>query len=589
MNKLNFRENFAYYITYLKPYWFLIGILVLLSVVVEVAGILDKFIFKFFIDNVEALIIGDMLRTDFVSATIVLLAIFFVVIIIHATTTWFALYINNRIQGRVMTDVKRDFFTHVLNLSFDFHTTHNAGRLISRLTRGATAAEDITDSLAWSIFPLAIQFLLVTGSLLYVHWLLLVIVLVIILAYAAYSLFLERIQIPARLKNNEVEDAERSFVADSFTNVETVKYFGKEKAMQKKFAEKIQDTYTWFIIKWDYFNWFQAGQTFIVSIGTLLLIAASAWLYLEGAITLGDIVFAQSVFASFIAPLYRFTWYIRRIMQAFSDFESLMRYRRIKQTVIDKARARVLKVSRGTIDFDTISFTYHGEAFIHALNLKIRSGEKVAFVGHSGSGKSTMVKLLYRLYDVDKGTIRIDGQDISEIQQASLRDALSIVPQEGILFDDTLYNNISFVAPTAARKDVLKAIRAAQLDDVIARLPNKEQTIVGERGIRLSGGERQRVAIARGLLAHKRILILDEATSALDSQTEMRIQEALRELLKGKTAIIIAHRLSTIMNADRIIVFDRGTIVQQGTHDELIAQKGPYKKLWNLQKGGYIN
>ena len=209
-------------------------------------------------------------------------------------------------------------------------------------------------------------------------------------------------------------------------------------------------------------------------------------------------------------------------------------------------------------------------------------------MGHSGCGKTSLIRLLYRLYDVDSGEILIDGKDIKEFKQESLRGELSIVPQECVLFDDTIYNNIKFSNPEASRQEVFNAIKFAQLDRLIMGLPKKENTIVGERGIKLSGGERQRVSIARAILADKKILVLDEATSALDSETESEIQKNLKKLLEGRTSIIIAHRLSTIMNADRIIVMKNGKIIQEGNHEKLIKQQGEYRKLWNLQKGGYI-
>jgi len=222
------------------------------------------------------------------------------------------------------------------------------------------------------------------------------------------------------------------------------------------------------------------------------------------------------------------------------------------------------------------------------FNLSIKKNEKVALVGHSGCGKTTLVKLLYRLFDVNSGKILIDGKDIRDFKQESLRGELSIVPQEAILFDDTIYNNIRFSNPKASRKDVLRAMKFAQLDRFVQNLPKKENTIVGERGVKLSGGERQRVSIARALLANKKILVLDEATSSLDSMTEHEIQKDLFRLMEGRTSIIIAHRLSTIMQTDKIIVMENGKIVQIGKHKNLIRKRGPYRVLWELQKGGYI-
>jgi ATP-binding cassette subfamily B protein len=271
-----------------------------------------------------------------------------------------------------------------------------------------------------------------------------------------------------------------------------------------------------------------------------------------------------------------------------ADFESLFQYGKVDREVQDLPHSKKLKVRKGKIEFKNVTFKYHKRRIFRNFNLKIRKNTKIALVGHSGSGKSTLVKILYRLYNLERGQILIDDRDIKDYKQESLRSELSIVPQECVLFDDTIYNNIKFSKPTAKRKEVKKAIKFAQLDKIINTFPEKEKTIVGERGIKLSGGEKQRVSIARALLANKKILVLDEATSSLDSETEHEIQKDLEKLMRGRTSIIIAHRLSTIMNADKIIVLEKGKIVQEGKHNQLIRRKGVYKKLWSLQKGGYL-
>jgi ATP-binding cassette subfamily B protein len=247
-----------------------------------------------------------------------------------------------------------------------------------------------------------------------------------------------------------------------------------------------------------------------------------------------------------------------------------------------------LKVKKGEIVFDNVSFSYDKRKIFSNFSLKIQPGMKVALVGHSGSGKTTLVKLLYRFYDVNSGRILIDGKDIREFKQESLRSEMAIVPQECVLFDDTIYNNVAFSKPEASRKEVMQAIKFAQLDKIIKEFPYKENTIVGERGVKLSGGEKQRVSIARAILSNRKILVLDEATSSLDSETEFEIKRDLEKLMENRTSVIIAHRLSTIMKADVIVVLKKGEIVQVGNHNKLIAQFGEYKKLWNLQKGGYI-
>ena len=286
--------------------------------------------------------------------------------------------------------------------------------------------------------------------------------------------------------------------------------------------------------------------------------------------------------------LFGFVYGLREYYRVMADFESLFQYYKIENDVKDKPNAKDLIIKKGIVEFKNISFSYHKRQIFKNFNLRINNNEKAALVGHSGSGKSTLVKLLYRLYDVDNGEINVDHKNINEFKQESLRAELSIVPQECILFDDTIYNNIAFSNPKASRTDIIKAMKNAQLYNFVNSLPDKENTIVGERGVKLSGGEKQRVSIARAILADKRILVLDEATSSLDSKTEHEIQKALKILMKDRTTIIIAHRLSTILNSDRIIVMDNGKIVQIGGHKQLIKKEGIYKGLWNLQKGGYI-
>jgi ABC-type multidrug transport system fused ATPase/permease subunit len=288
--------------------------------------------------------------------------------------------------------------------------------------------------------------------------------------------------------------------------------------------------------------------------------------------------------------MFAFVWGLRNFYRSTTDLQELFEYGKIENEIKDKPNAKNLEIKDGTIEFRNLSF-YYGKKKAFSLdnfNLKVNKNEKVALVGHSGCGKTTLIKVLYRFYDPQDGQVLIDGKDIKDFKQESLRGEMSVVPQECILFDDTIYNNIKFSNPNATKKQVMDAMKFAQLDKLIDKFPKKENTIVGERGVKLSGGEKQRVSIARAILANKKVLVLDEATSALDSETEHEIQKDLQKLLEGRTSIIIAHRLSTIMSADRIIVMKDGKIIQQGNHMDLIRKPGEYQKLWNLQKGGYI-
>jgi len=273
-----------------------------------------------------------------------------------------------------------------------------------------------------------------------------------------------------------------------------------------------------------------------------------------------------------IEPLYGFVYGLRTLYGSLADFQSLFKYGKIEKQIKDQPNAKNLKIKSGEVVFENVSFRYGRRQVIENLNLKIPKNKKIALVGPSGSGKSTIIKLLYRFYDVSSGRILIDGEDIRDFKQESLRSEMSIVPQECILFDDTIYNNIAFSNPSASKEEVIKAIKSAHLDKTIENFPDKENTIVGERGVKLSGGEKQRVSIARAILADKEILVLDEATSALDSETEYEIQRDFEKLMKERTSIIIAHRLSTIMSADKIVVLKNGKIVQEGRHNELSEQ-----------------
>ena len=310
--------------------------------------------------------------------------------------------------------------------------------------------------------------------------------------------------------------------------------------------------------------------------------------FIHGKITLGTLTFIYTIYGGVMGPLFNFVHGVRGFYRSMADFQSLFQYGKLKNAIKDQPKAEELEILEGKVEFRNISFNYNTRHLFKKFQLVIPPHKKVALVGHSGSGKSTLVKLLYRLYDVCEGEILIDGKNINQFQQESLRSGLSIVPQECVLFDDTIYNNVAFSDPHAPHEKVMEAIKLAQLDRIIAHFPHKEKTIVGERGVKLSGGEKQRVSIARAILADKKILVLDEATSSLDSETERDIQIALGKLMENRTTIIIAHRLSTIMKADTIVVLDEGKIVQMGNHQQLIKQSGQYQKLWELQKGGYI-
>ena len=550
---------------------------------------MDKFLFKRIVDDGTLFVDGGLPKEVFIATLIIIASIFIGIVVFRSITKWFILHFANKLSARLMFDLKRKYFNHIVELSHDFHTTHKSGSLISRLTRGAGAVEGMTDIIIFHFAPLIIQIVVVGISLAYFGFIPALIAFGIVIVFVGYSYTIQRVQAPYKLDTNKKEDFEKGMIGNVFTNIDSVKYFGKEKYVQNLFKSATGRTQKSLIKYWGFFRYFDAGQIFILGLGTILLLLNPLINFLNGEITLGTLVFVYTIYGNIVGPMFSFVWGLRGYYRVMADFQDLFQYGKIKNEVKEVPNAKKLRISKGSVEFKNINFGYKKRKDLFKnFNLKIKPNEKVALVGHSGCGKTTLVKLLYRLYDVDLGEVLIDGENVKEILKESLRNELSIVPQECILFNDTIYNNIAFSKPRAKKTEVMRAIKFAQLDEIIKDFPKQEKTIVGERGVKLSGGEKQRVSIARAILADKKVLVLDEATSSLDSETENEIQKDLKELLKGRTSIIIAHRLSTIMTADRIIVFKKGKIIEQGKHQELLRRNGEYKKLWGLQKGGYL-
>ncbi|MEK6926185.1 MAG: ABC transporter ATP-binding protein [Nanoarchaeota archaeon] len=586
--KIEFKYNLKEYWDFLKKYKKLLFSLLFISLVVESLLTLDKFLFKRIIDDGSSFIGGSLGQSIFVQVLMIILAIYAGSIILRVAGKWLVINLLNKLDSGLIQDIKVKYFSHILRLSHNFHTTHKTGSLISRMNRGSGAIETMTDIIVYNAAPLFFQLIVVGFTLAYFSTGSAFVILAVTIAFVVYSYYIQEIQQDSKLKFNEYQDFEKGFISDIFTNIDSIKYYGKEKDIENRF-DFITSTVKKRSLKyWSYFRFFDAGQVLIIGIGTILLLYFPLSSFLAKEISLGTLVFIYTIYGNVVGHIFGFVYGMRNYYRAMADFQDLFNYGKIQNDIKDKPNAKIFKITKGEVEFVNVNFSYGKRRILSDFNLKIRTNEKIAFVGHSGSGKTTIIKLLNRFYDVDSGAILIDGEDIKNFKQESLRSESGIVPQECILFDDTLYNNVKFSKPNASREEIMKAIAFAQLDKVIKNFPKKEDTIVGERGVRLSGGEKQRVSIARAILANKKVLLLDEATSSLDSETESEIQKDMQKLLQGRTSIIIAHRLSTIMSADRIIVLKDGKIVQEGAHSELIRQKGEYKKLWNLQKGGYI-
>jgi ATP-binding cassette subfamily B protein len=585
---IDFKYNLRLYFGLLKKYKGLFFVLIISILIVEAINAAHRFLFKVIVDDGTAFFAGTMTKEQLIGVLMTIAAIFIAINIIKYLLKWLNIYWINRLDGDLIFELKKKFFNHIVTLSHSFHTTHRTGSLISRLTRGGRAIEKMTDLIVFSVFPTIFQAIIVISTIAFFDTASAIVLFVTSIVFLAYSYIFQRIQQPSSIAANDTEDFEKGNISDIFTNIDSIKYFGKEDYIKKKYMNISTESKKAAVKNWDYYRWIDSGQSIIVAIGTFFMMYFPLIKFLNNELTIGTLVLIYTMFGMLIDPLFRFVWSMREYYMVMADFESLFEYNKIEREVKDKNDAPLLTITKGEVKFEKVTFNYGARQIFNNFNLKVPANKKVALVGHSGSGKSTLVKLIYRLYDINDGRILIDGIDIRDVSQESLRSEMSIVPQECILFDDSIYNNIAFSRPEATKEEVMDAIRFAQLDKIIQEFPKKEETIVGERGVKLSGGEKQRVSIARAILANKKILVLDEATSSLDSETEYEIQKDFEKLMKDRTTIIIAHRLSTIMKADKIIVMKKGAIVQAGNHKQLIKRKGEYKKLWNLQKGGYI-
>lgn len=586
--KINFKNNLSLYFKILMRYKWLFFLILFITLIVESLSLLDNFLIKQIIDYGTKFLSISITKNYFIKILLIIAGVFALGSLLSIIGKWIRMHFINLLESKLILDTKKRFFNHVIGLSYNFHTTHKTGSLISRLNRGRSAIEGLTDVIVFNFTPLLFQLIVVTLSLIYLDLTSAIVIFLIITSFIIYSILFQRSQQTANLKANEAEDFEKGNISDFLTNIESIKYFGKEKEIKDRFSSIAEETNIAIKTHWNYFRWLDAGQTIILAIGVFFLMYFPILKLLNGQLSIGTLVFINMAYTTLVSELFNFVYGLRNFYRVMADVDSLFKYEKITNEIKDSQNAKVLKIKDGTIEFKNVNFSYGKREIFEDFNLKIPKDKKIAIVGHSGSGKSTLIKLLFRLYDIDSGEIIIDNKNIKEFTQESLRREMSIVPQECILFDDTIYNNILFSRPNATKEEVLNAIRFARLDKTIENFPLKYNTIVGERGVKLSGGEKQRVSIARAILADKKILVLDEATSALDSETEHEIQRELQELMKNRTTIIIAHRLSTIMNADIIIVMKKGNIIQMGTHKELIRKNNEYKRLWNLQKGGYI-
>lgn len=499
-----------------------------------------------------------------------------------------------RVTERAIRRIGLKVFRHLHSLDLDFHLNRQTGGLSRDIDRGTSGINFLMRFMVFNIVPTLLEIVMVVSILFvkYGIWYA-VITLSSIVTYVAYSVFATELRTRYVRAANIADSSSNTRAIDSLLNYETVKYFTNEEFEAQAYDQqlstwekaKVKNRLSLFALN--------GGQALIIALAMTAMLALAANDVAADVMTLGDFVLINAFMMQLFMPLNFLGFVYREIKGSLANIENLFGLLAKAPKVEDVPNAAVLNLTeqgeqsnnQASIGFNNIAFAYNAKRpIIKGISFKVNAGEKVAVVGQSGSGKSTLVKLLFRFYDVDSGNININGQDISQVSQQSLRSHIGIVPQDTVLFNDTLFNNVQYGCPTASTDEVLKAIELAHLSEFISSLPDGLETVVGERGLKLSGGEKQRVAIARTILKNPQILVFDEATSSLDSHSEQAILTAINEVAKSRTSLVIAHRLSTIIDSDNIIVMSHGEIIEQGNHQQLLALEGQYSKMWQLQQ-----
>ena len=491
-----------------------------------------------------------------------------------------------RVRYRAMRRLTLRTLAHLHDLSLRFHLERKTGAISRDLERGARSLSTLLNYLAFSILPVIVEFLLAASLLLGRYPAIFTLIIFgSVAAYVAFTLAITNWRMEHRHLMNRLESQAGNEAIESLINYETVKYFGNEDWELRRCDATLTAWENSAVLSQTSMSVLNFGQSTIIAIGVTVMMVVAASQVAAGQMTLGDLVLVNALLLQLFIPLNFLGIVYRQIKYALADMDDLVRLFERTPEVRDAPAAAELRVSQGELRFENVQFGYQPDRqILFDVSFTVPPGRKLAVVGASGAGKSTLARLLFRFYDVTGGRVLVDGQDIRAVTQRSLRAAIGIVPQDTVLFNDTLYYNLAYARPDASREEIVAAVRMAQLHDFIAALPAGYDTVVGERGLKLSGGEKQRVAIARAILKRPRILIFDEATSALDSRSEQAILQALRAVAAEHTTLVIAHRLSTIVDADQILVLDHGRVREQGSHRELLQQGGLYAQMWALQQ-----
>ena len=494
--------------------------------------------------------------------------------------------IFSRVRHGAMRQVSTRVLEQLHRLSLRYHLERKTGGISRDLERGARSVSSLLNYMAFSILPTLVEVVLIAGILLrdYDPWFA-VITFGSVVVYIYFTLKITEWRMKYRVTMNATDSRANTQAIDSLINYETVKYFGNEQHEQTRYNASLEEWEDAAVKSQTSMSALNVGQAGIIAVGVTLTMVLASQGVVAGKLSIGDLVLINAFLLQLFIPLNFLGIVYSQLKHSIADMRAMFDVLELQPEIQDRADAIALDVGNGDVRFDRVSFAYDPERpILHDVSFSVPAGHKVAVVGPSGAGKSTLARLLFRFYDVDSGRILINGQDVRAVTQQSLRAAIGIVPQDTVLFNDTLRYNIGYARPDADQAAIEAAARAANIHDFIAKLPKRYDTVVGERGLKLSGGEKQRVAIARAILKNPRVLVFDEATSSLDSHSEQVILESLGRVARDHTTLVIAHRLSTVVDADSIVVMEAGRIVEQGSHAQLLEHGGLYARLWELQQ-----
>ena len=499
-------------------------------------------------------------------------------------------FVNNSFQSKMMADLKTQSFDYMLDHSYTFFANRFTGSLVQRINRFARAFERFANRIIFSIVPLLVRIVGMSIVLWYIKPAITFIIIVITAVFFIFNYYFTRWKLKYEIERAEADSFSTAVLSDAIANHNTIQLFDGAKDESRYFKNVADEQARITRFAWNLNHVPDATQAFLFIAAEFFLFYFSIKYWQAGIFTVGTFVLIQAYLIGLGGRMWDLSHVMRDFYESFADAKEMIDIMILPQEIVDNPKALPLEIKKGEVKFENVAFSFGKRRnILQGFNLSVQGGEKVAFIGPSGAGKTTIVRLIMRLYDVEGGRIMIDGQDLRGLTLASLRASIALVPQDPILFHRTLLENIRYGRRSATDDEVRRAGALSHCDEFIAGLPYGYETYVGERGIKLSGGERQRIAIARAILKNAPILVLDEATSSLDSHSESLIQDALDKLMLGKTAIVIAHRLSTIRKMDRIIVLDKGAVVEEGTHQNLsVREGGLYNKLWTLQAGGFL-